>query len=76
MISLNSFENNITSTYGNRGKQWLTELPRRVREVGELWGLSDLEPVSNLSYNYVLSGVRGAQPIILKFGCDPNELIG
>lgn len=68
------FEKNITSTYGEKGKRWLADLPIKVKEIAELWGLSDLKPVSNLSYNYVLSGLRDMQPIILKLGCEPDEL--
>lgn len=68
------FENNISSTYGDKGKQWLADLPHRVSEVAELWRLSDLKPVANLSYNYVLVGFRGMRPIILKLGCEPKEL--
>lgn len=71
---MTSFESTITSIYGERGKQWLAKLHEKVGEVAELWGLSDLKPVGNLSYNYVLSGQKGEQSIILKLGCDPNEL--
>ena len=34
------------------------------------YGLSNLKPVEALSYNYVLSGFKGSQPIILKLGLD------
>jgi streptomycin 6-kinase len=36
--------------------------------------LSDLNPVKNLSYNYVLSGFQGEQPIVLKLGHDTKGL--
>jgi len=68
------FENNITSIYGDRGKQWLDNLPQKVTEIAEFWHLSDLKPAHNLSYNYVLSGMRGQESIILKLACDSHEL--
>lgn len=37
-------------------------------------GLSNLKPVQKLSYNYVLSGLQGSQPVILKLGFDAAEL--
>jgi streptomycin 6-kinase len=36
--------------------------------------LSGLKPLSNLSYNYVLSGFLGNRPIILKLGLDNDAL--
>lgn len=37
-------------------------------------GLRDLREVTNLTYNYVLSGFQGNKPIILKLGFD-NEAV-
>jgi streptomycin 6-kinase len=38
--------------------------------VEATYELSNLKPVEALSYNYVLSGFQGSQPIILKLGLD------
>ncbi len=65
-----SFKTNIISIYGDKGKAWLDALPKLVEEISSKWRLSDLQPVNNLSYNYVLSGFQGTQPIILKLGLD------
>lgn len=64
------FEKNIINVYGKKGKQWMAGLPKLTEKMAMSHGLSDLRPVNNLSYNYVLSGLQGAQPIILKLG--PN----
>ncbi len=65
-----NFINNVQGIYGERGKMWLDELPENVAFIAAKYGLSELKPVSNLSYNYVLSGFQGSLPIILKLGLD------
>lgn len=58
--------------YGVKGKQWLTNLPLLIAQLKIDYGLSHLKPVNNLTYNYVLSGFQGVQPIVLKLGLDSN----
>lgn len=67
---MNTFHSNIISIYGEKGRQWLGHLPNRVAQLANTYGLSNLKAVNNLSYNYVLSGLQGSQPIILKLGLD------
>ena len=71
---MNEFEKNLIAKYGDRGKQWLATVPIFVKNLAHQWGLSNLKPVEDLTYNYVLSGFRGTQPIILKIGLDHQEL--
>ena len=71
---MKAFEENIINLYGEKGKQWLDDLPKLVAKTEVEYGLSNLKPVKNLSYNYVLSGLQGSQPIILKLGLDIDEL--
>lgn len=71
---MKTFKTNITSIYGDKGKAWLKALPKLVEEISVKWHLSDLQEVGNLSYNYVLSGFQGAQPIILKLAFDGEGL--
>ena len=68
------FENNILSIHGNQGRIWLESLPKTVLRLSQKYGLSNLVPVDSLSYNYVLSGVQGDCPIILKLGLDNAAL--
>ena len=68
------FEKNLIAMYGDRGRKWLADVPLFVKNLAHQWGLSDLKPVENLTYNYVLSGLRGTQAIILKIGLDHKEL--
>ncbi len=68
------FENNITDIYGAAGQKWLENLPNMVNDLATNWHLSDLKPVENLSYNYVLSGFQSENPIILKLSLDTKGL--
>ncbi len=64
------FEKNLINLYGQKGKQWLDDLPKLILQVEATYGLSNLKPVKNLGYNYVMSGFQDDQPIILKLGMD------
>ena len=68
------FEDNIFNIYGESGKAWLLQLPKLVEKISIKWNLSDLKPVENLSYNYILSGFQDKQTIILKISPDIEEL--
>lgn len=56
--------------YGEKGRQWLDHLPNLIAHTAGTYGLSNLKPVNNLSYNYVLAGFQGSKPCILKLGLD------
>jgi streptomycin 6-kinase len=71
--SMSEFERIIAKTYGKQGEQWLADLPQLVEKLATKWGLSDLQSVENLYFNYVLTGFRGTQPIILKICLDLDE---
>jgi streptomycin 6-kinase len=71
---MSKFENNIISIYREGGKEWLKRLPEQVRQLELLWGLNDLKPLENLTYNYVLSGLQGDVPVILKLSLNASDL--
>lgn len=68
------FHSNIISIYGEQGKAWLNALPELVAAIASRLDLRDLKEVTNLTYNYVLSGFQGEEPIILKLGLDSEGL--
>ncbi|MES2607967.1 MAG: aminoglycoside phosphotransferase family protein [Pseudomonadota bacterium] len=72
---MNELESNIINIYGDRGKVWLDDLPEIIRKLEVKWDLSDLTPVQNLSFNYVLTGFQNEKPIVLKVGLDENTLM-
>lgn len=63
---MNTFHLNIIIIYEEKGKAWLDELPGLVTAKSSKIDLRDLQEATNLSYNYVLSGLQGDNPIILK----------
>jgi len=67
---MNIFHSNIISIYGEIGQAWLDEMPDLVSATSSKLDLRDLKAVTNLTYNYVLSGFQGDNPIILKMGLD------
>lgn len=71
---MKSFQSNIINIYGEKGKAWLDELPELVAAIYSRLDLRDLKEVTNLTYNYVLSGFHGDNPIILKLGLDSEGL--
>jgi streptomycin 6-kinase len=71
---MSTFRSNIISIYGAKGKPWLVELPELVTAISSRLDLRHLKEVTNLTYNYVLSGFQGDNPIILKLGLDSEGL--
>lgn len=71
---MNTFEKNIVDTYSDKGKVWLANLPNTISKIAADWNLSDLKPLENLSYSYVLSGTQDDKPIILKLSPDLEGL--
>jgi streptomycin 6-kinase len=69
---MQALERNMINIYGEKGKRWLADLPNLILNIGSTYGLSNLQPVKNLSYNYVISGLQGSQAIILKLGLDSD----
>lgn len=68
------FEKNIIGIYGETGKSWIAKLPDLVCKLEALWNLTQLKPVANLTYNYVLVGFQNEIPIVLKLSLDSESL--
>lgn len=71
---MSDFYQNITNIYQDKGTTWLKELPIIVEKLAQEWQLTNLIPVANLSYNYVLSGKQLSKPIILKISINESEI--
>jgi streptomycin 6-kinase len=54
--------------YGEKGRLWLASLPALIEKLADKWEISEIHLMTNLSYNYVVSGIRHATPVILKIG--------
>ncbi len=69
-----SFIKTIQTGFGNRGRPWLERLPDLVGEAIRIWNLTAVEPVPNLSYNFVAWAQRGGEAVVLKIGIPDPEL--
>ena len=79
------FVSTIKNTFGVDGERFLANLPALIDEASQRWGLTNVQPVENLSYNFVAyaespspagRGVRseGENKVILKLGIPREEL--
>ncbi|AAY61625.1 phosphotransferase enzyme family protein [Rickettsia felis str. Pedreira] len=71
---MDRFRNNIISIYKEQGEIWLEKLPEIISKLAQEWNLSNLKPIDNLSFNYVLSGYQNNKPIILKLSFTAKDL--
>ena len=69
-----SFLSTIHNVFKEDGERFLTVLPALIDEVSQCWGLTDVQPVSNLSYNFVAFANRREENVILKMGVPNREL--
>lgn len=67
---MKKLQTNIVKIYGKYGEDWLTGLPSIIEQLQHSWELSKLKPFSNLSYSYVLEGMQGDIPVVLKLSPD------
>jgi len=52
------------------GSGMFRDMTQRVKKAADVYGLSGLTVFENLSHHYVLSGLQGQTPIVLKLGLD------
>jgi streptomycin 6-kinase len=69
-----SFITTIKNVFKEDGEKFLAVLPSLIQETSQCWGLTDVQPVSNLSYNMVAFAKRGNKDVILKMGVPNREL--
>jgi streptomycin 6-kinase len=77
------FLQTIKNTFGKDGEAWMATLPDQISETSRRWGLIDIQPVPNLSYNFVAFArhlrLRSAQlretgNVVIKLGVPNREL--
>lgn len=71
---MNEFKKNVLSIWGAQGQKWLDGLPSVVEQLASRWALSDIEPVTNMTFNYVAKAQRNKQGVVLKIACMGDEL--
>ncbi len=71
---MESFKKKTLNIFGSLGQEWLDNLPCLIQTLSHQWGLFDLHPIDAPSFNYVLTGLQGSTPIVLKVGLHYDEL--
>jgi streptomycin 6-kinase len=67
---------NITNIYGQKGKDWISNLPNIIAILTKHWNLGHVTPVDNMTFNYVAKATLGDnQPVILKISCDLQTIL-
>jgi streptomycin 6-kinase len=67
---MDKLETNLINIYGDRGRDRINSLADTVDTYAHNLCLSELLPVSNMTYNFVLAGWRLSEPIILKMSLE------
>jgi len=67
------FISNIEGVFGKAGSQFLAKLPALIAEASQRWGLTDVQPSPNLSYNFVAFANRGEEQVVLKMSVPNRE---
>jgi streptomycin 6-kinase len=68
------FKSTIRNIHKEDGEKFLAVLPSLIEEVSQRWGLSDVQPVPNLSFNFVAFAKRADEDVILKMAVPNPEL--
>jgi streptomycin 6-kinase len=69
-----SFITTIRNVFKEGGEKFLATLPVTLDDVSQRWGLSDIKPVPNLSFQFVAFAKRGDDDVVLKMGVPNPEL--
>lgn len=69
-----TFISTIKNVYKKDGEKFLAVLPSLMGEVSQRWGLSNIQPVPNLSFNFVAFAKRKSEDVILKMSVPNPEL--
>lgn len=68
------FVANIEGVFGKAGRRFLANLPALIEEASHKWGLTNVRPSPELSYNFVAFARRGDEQVVLKMGVPNREL--
>ncbi len=73
-----TFISHIHDLYGEPGEAWLQKLPNLLSQLSTLWNFHFLNPMPNLSYNFVglVKMNETAQTAVLKIAPDKGSYHG
>ncbi|MBE0683172.1 MAG: hypothetical protein IH589_14785 [Anaerolineales bacterium] len=67
------FIQTIQKVFGKEGGAFIENIPQLIKDASTRWGLTDIQPVPNLSYNFVAFAKKGDEEVILKMGVPNSE---
>lgn len=71
-----AFKDRIIAVHGQIGQIWLESLPELQKEMIERWSLSEIQPIQDLSYNYlVFAETTENASVVLKLGVPDPEFL-
>jgi streptomycin 6-kinase len=71
------FVRTMQGLHGDRGVEWLDDLPALIAAFERRWSIKVLPPFENLSYNYLAPAIHAedGRPLVLKLGVPHRELL-
>lgn len=76
LYQMKTLTQNITNIYGQKGKDWIANLPNIIAILTKHWNLNHVTPVDNMTFNYVAKATAGnGQSVILKISCDSQTIL-
>jgi len=68
---------NMQNIYGKKGRKWISDLPTVVDKLRDLWKLTNIQPVDNMSFHFVAKTMTESNlPVVLKIGFDKTVVEG
>ncbi|MCF7899913.1 aminoglycoside phosphotransferase family protein [Candidatus Babeliales bacterium] len=67
---MNNLKSNIISIYGDKGEEWLKNLPDIISQIASKHKLEQLTPSKVMNFNYIIFGHQNSEPIVLKVSLD------
>lgn len=72
---MQTLQQNITNLYGSQGAKWIATLPILITTLTNHWGLREVIPVSNMTFNYVAKAILDTgEPVVLKISYDRQRI--
>jgi len=76
------FIRTVQNTFGEAGERWLESFPSLLEEAASRWGLTEIQPVPDLSYNFAAFATKSPsallpgeeESVVLKLGVPNREL--
>ena len=72
--NLSRLKQTIINARGSEGERWFNDLPQTIEKLKNHWALTQIKPVTNMSWHYVTFAEQSGKPVVLKFGADEKTI--